>query len=114
VTSKAFCLNEVFLVAEVLRGKLSQQSARKLLHIAGPVLAGDPDAVDPDSAHADRGCSETRVATRQVEQAPLRPAVYDRRIEEQQVGMEAGLERAALLHAEKLRWLPAQAPHRLG
>ena len=55
MTSEAFCLNRVFLVAEGLRRKLSQHSARKLLRVAGPVLAGDPDAVDPDAVYAERG-----------------------------------------------------------
>src|SRR6266446_1173675 len=60
----------------------------------------DARAIYPDAVNADRVGGEARVAPRQIEHAPVRPAVHARRVEEQQVGVEAGPQDAALPDAE--------------
>src|SRR4051812_30505216 len=63
--------------------------------------------------HAQRGRDEARLARRQVEGAAVRAAVPLVRIEEEEVGPMARLQRAALRDAEYLRRMAGQAPHRL-
>src|SRR2546425_450251 len=53
----------------------------------------DANAVHPDAVNADRVGGETRMAPRQIEHAPVRPATHARRVEEQQVGLVTGLQR---------------------
>src|SRR6267143_5284388 len=59
----------------------------------------DANAVHPDAVNAHRVGGEARVAPRQIEDAPVRPAVHARRVEEQEVGLVPGLQRPASLDA---------------
>src|SRR5229473_4225872 len=79
--------------------KVAKQTAGTARPIKIAILQ-DAHAVHPDAVHADRVGGETRMAARQIEDAPVRSAVHRRRVEQQQVGLVAGLEGAALLDAE--------------
>src|SRR5437016_11548863 len=70
----------------------------------------DANAIHPDAVNADRVGGEARVAPRQVEDAPVRPAVHARRVEEQEVGLVTGLQHPPSLdtaHPGRLAAQPA-------
>src|SRR2546428_5133526 len=86
-----------------LSGKIPQQPTRER-------LAVEAHAVHPDAFDAHRRGREARVTAGEVEDPLLGAAIDGRRIEEQQVGVVAGLERAAFLDAEDAGRMAGEAP----
>src|SRR2546426_11625413 len=87
--------------------KVAKQTAwtTRAVQIAVP---HDANAVYPDAVDADRVGGEARVAPRQIEDAPVRPAVHARRVEEQEVGLVTGLQHPPSLDAEHRSRLAGQ------
>src|SRR5438552_17601761 len=71
--------------------KVAKQTAWTTRAVQIAVLH-DAHAVYPDAVDADRVGGEARVAPRQIEDAPVGPAVHARRVEEQEVGLVTGLQ----------------------
>src|SRR3989441_6054510 len=71
--------------------KVAKQTAgtARPIQIAVP---HDANAVHPDAVNAHCVGGEARVAPRQIEDAPVRPAVHARWVEEQEVGVVTGLQ----------------------
>jgi len=97
----------------IIRREFSQQVSGEHAVLQSPVLIRDTYTVHPDPVHADRGGRETRIAAGQVEHAALGAAIDRGRVEQEQIGVVAGLQRAAAAHAEELRRLAGQAPSRV-
>src|SRR6267378_4437982 len=68
----------------------------------------DAHAVHPDALNADRVAGQPWMAPREIEDAPVRPAVHTRRVEEQEVGLVTGLQRPPSLDAEQRGRLAGQ------
>src|SRR6267378_4983180 len=87
-----------FCVVLPLR-KVAKQAAgtARPIEIAVP---HDANAVYPDAVNADRVGGQPGMAPREIEDAPVRPAVHACRVEEQEVGLVPGLQRPPSLDAE--------------
>src|SRR5690348_4101382 len=96
-----------------LRRELAQQLARERGALAQSILVGDANAIHPDAVHADGVGGEARLARGQIVYAPVRAAVHRLRIEEEEVGVIAGLQGAAVADAIDARRMSGQAPRGL-